>query len=316
MTTTQDPRERWNSFSRLISGDSPKRGRFRSVMVVWRSALPLLFIAAFFIFEDLITVPTCVISDVGASPGAVGATKLKAMIVSDLLLKGSDAGYVDIIFRYNFISRFFRKSFEKLEPDMLAVLGDIAAKSAKLGKSDWEAVLQQFYRVIGSSGGVPLVVGLGERDIGECYELDEEFVGKIASDFPGLDRTGSASFNFENMSFFLINSVALLCNENSLRFGVEKLIERESFDLRAQLKDSLLETGVSDELNKHNGSFPTLKSYPPSGSGPVLLLHYSLSRAVERNHERNNVLGDNLQRCNSRLLAILIVILLKRHIPS
>lgn len=226
--------------------------------------MPLAFIAIFFTFEDFIASPSCVISDVGDSPDAVGTANLKAMIVSDLLLKGSNSSYVDTIFRNIFISRFFRKSFEKLEPDMLVVLGDITAKTTKLGNGDWPAALQQFYRVIGPLGGVQLVVGLGERDVGECHELDREFVGKIASDLPGLDRTGSASFEFENISFFMINSIPLLCNENPLRFAVEKLIERESFDLRAQMKDSPLEASVSDEMGKYSDGFLKLKTHPPS----------------------------------------------------
>ncbi|KAI0495482.1 hypothetical protein KFK09_021783 [Dendrobium nobile] len=262
-------------------------------MADWRLVLPLLLMAAFLIFEDLITVPSCVISD---GCGAVGPAKLKAMIVADLLLKGPDAGYADTLFRNIFISRFFRKSYEKLEPDMLVILGDIAAKRLELGNGDWLVVLQQLKRVIGPFDGVPLVVGLGERDVGECSELDEESVAKIANHLPGLDRTGSASFRFENVSFFLINDVALLCNENALRFGVEKLIETESFDLREQSKNSLLEAAVSDEINILSDGFPTLKSYPPSGSGPVLLLHFPLSRAAEKNIERNNTLNENLQK--------------------
>lgn len=182
---------------------------------------------------------------------------------------------------------------------MLVILGDIAAKRSELGKSDWSAVLQQLFRVIGPFDGVPLVVGLGERDVGECSELDQEFVAKIANGLPGLDRSGSASFRFENVSFLLINDVALLCNENALRFGVEKLIESESFDLRAQLKDSLLEAAVFDERYMHSDGFPTLKSYPPSGSGPVLLLHFPLSHEIENNFERN-LRGQNLQRCGRK----------------
>ncbi|KAK8970665.1 hypothetical protein KSP40_PGU004026 [Platanthera guangdongensis] len=269
-------------------------------MAVWRSALPIVFIAVFLTFEDFITVPSCVISDVGDAAGGLGTANMKAMIVSDLLLKGSHSSYVDTIFRNIFISRFFRKSFEKLEPDMLVVLGDITAKTTKLGNSVWPAALQQFYRVIGPLRGVQLVVGLGERDVGECHELDREFVGKIASDLPGLDRTGSASFKFENISFFLINSIPFLCNENPLRFAVERLIESESFDLRAQMKDSSLEAGVSDEMNKHSDGFPKLKTHPPSGTGPVLLLHFPLSRAA-RGYERSSILGENLQKFEREL---------------
>ncbi|PKA56756.1 hypothetical protein AXF42_Ash002059 [Apostasia shenzhenica] len=260
-------------------------------MVDWRPALPLLCISAYLILEELIAAPSCTVSPSG-SHVATNPNGVKVMIVSDLLLKGPDAGYFDTVFRYTFISRFFRRSYEKLEPDMLVVLGDIAAKGAELGESGWSAVLRQFYRLIGPFGEIPLVAGLGERDVGECCELDEELVGQIASKLPGLDRTGCAAFEFENVSFVVMNAVALLCRENALRFGVEKLIESESFDLRTQVTASHGEVRGSDELIQHDSRFASLESDLPAGSGPIILLHFPLHHALVENHRRNDI------RCN------------------
>lgn len=69
--------------------------------------LPLLLALALVAVEYMISEPSCVVS------GRVGEAErhsddLKVMMVADLLLLGSDAGYTDTFFRDPFKSKFFR----------------------------------------------------------------------------------------------------------------------------------------------------------------------------------------------------------------
>ncbi|XP_020575664.1 uncharacterized protein LOC110021494 [Phalaenopsis equestris] len=76
-------------------------------------------------------------------------------------------------FRNIYISRFFRKSNERLELDILVILGDIAAKRPELGKGDCSAVLQQLHLLIGPFDGV-LVVGVEKLEESESFDVRQQ----------------------------------------------------------------------------------------------------------------------------------------------
>ncbi|XP_064938872.1 uncharacterized protein LOC135593009 isoform X2 [Musa acuminata AAA Group] len=117
-------------------------------MASLRPVLPLVMVAVLIAVEERISGPSCVASGRGGE-GASHPDDLKVMMVADLLLLGSDASYADTFFRDSFTSKFFRKSFERLKPDMLVVLGDISAKGWALTGSKWLTVLRQFHTILG-----------------------------------------------------------------------------------------------------------------------------------------------------------------------
>ncbi|TKY66002.1 Metallophosphoesterase protein [Spatholobus suberectus] len=79
---------------------------------------------------------------------------------------------------------------------------------------------------------LPFHAVLGDRDVGKCGDIDLERVGWIVNKLPGLDSSGCATFEIDNVSFVTLNAVALLCGDSGLRFEVERVIERESVELR------------------------------------------------------------------------------------
>ncbi|XP_042457158.1 metallophosphoesterase 1-like [Zingiber officinale] len=249
--------------------------------------LPLLLAIALVAVEYMISEPSCVVS------GRVGESErhsddLKVIMVADLLLPGSDAGYTDTFFRDPFKSKFFRKSLEKFRPDMLLVLGDVSARGWELTESKWRTVMQQFYKLLGPFMGLPLHIALGDRDIGECSELDEQFASQIVSSLPSLGLSGCSSFEMGNVSFVSLNSVALLCGTNDLRFRVEKVIERESIVLRNRAKETEI-LGKPSFRQERSNNFQWRDNKMESGSGPVLLLHFPLHRKKRSILEVNDV---------------------------
>ncbi|EOY16054.1 Calcineurin-like metallo-phosphoesterase superfamily protein, putative isoform 2 [Theobroma cacao] len=200
------------------------------------------------------------------------------MMVANLLLLGSDAGFVNLYFRDYYMSKFFKKSFQSLKPDMLLVLGDVSAKGSELSRSKWLSVFHQFDRILGPFLELPLHVILGDRDVGECCDLDAKSVNWVARNFPGLDSSGCGAFEISNISFVSLNAVPLLCGNNKLRFGVEKVVERKSVDLQMKTKSTAEtkdESGMSRELSY---GFGWRENAMTSGSGPVLVLHFPLYR--------------------------------------
>lgn len=76
-------------------------------MVAWPNpALPLLLAAALLAFEDWLSTPSCS----GGLPDAHGPGDLRAMMVADLMLLGSDATYTDRFFRDHVMHKFFAVS--------------------------------------------------------------------------------------------------------------------------------------------------------------------------------------------------------------
>ncbi|KAH1204422.1 Metallophosphoesterase 1 [Glycine max] len=178
---------------------------------------------------------------------------LNVIMVTDLLL--SQSGFANHYFREYYMSKFFRKSFEVLSPDLLLVLGDVSAGGSELTRSKWVSVLRRFYKVLG-----PFV---GDRDVGECGDIEGNRVGWIANKLPGLDSAGFAALEIGNVSFVRPNAVALLCgNGGCLRFEVEKVIERESVGTRMNGSDE-------DVLY---------------GLGPVVLLHLPLDQTRDEHY--------------------------------
>ncbi|CAM8972051.1 unnamed protein product [Rhodiola kirilowii] len=247
----------------------------------------LIVIWSIIIFQDLISTPSCQIVAHSSSPSSDTDPKedssddLKVMMVANLLLLGSESGFVDRYFTEYYMSQFFKKSFSKLMPDMLIVLGDVSARGYGMAKSGWYSVLRQFQEVIGPFFELPFHVVLGDRDVGECSHLTRESVDWVASKFPGLDSAGSGAFRISNISFLSLNAVALLCGNNDIRFSTEKRIERERSDIWMDSGDMGDVKRESSLVNEAGYDFKWRGNEMSSGSGPVVLLHFPLHKTAE-----------------------------------
>lgn len=182
-----------------------------------------------------------------------------------------------------------------MKPDLLIVLGDVSAKGSKLTKSRWLSVLRQFYKMLGPFVDLPFHAILGDRDIGECSDLDVNKLNWIARKLPGLDPSGCGAFEIGNVSFVSLNAVALLCDNSSLRFDVEKVIERESLELRRETKPATKTLNHSTYSRDSNFNFFWRESAVLSGSGPVLLLHLPLDQTRNEHYGGN----DDFERSSS-----------------
>lgn len=174
---------------------------------------------------------------------------------------------------------------------MLLVLGDVSAKGSNLTRTKWKSVINQFHRLLGPFFSLPFHVTLGDRDIGDCNTLNPVSINWLSSYFPGLDSSGCGAFEISNITFVSINSVALLCGNNVLRFSVEKAIERESIDLRTENEQSNDEVGGSSEMRLMNRDIGWRENAMSSGSGPVLLLHFPLHERREDNNWDESAFG-------------------------
>ncbi|KAH7524426.1 hypothetical protein FEM48_Zijuj06G0117900 [Ziziphus jujuba var. spinosa] len=260
--------------------------------IAWRPLLPLLIVSALIFHEDWLSTPSC-----KTLPGEpITDTQhhldenddLKVMIVADLLLAGSEARFIDLLFRDYYMSKFFRKSFQSLKPDMLLVLGDVSARGWELSATKWLSVVDQFHRMLGPFLGLPLHVVLGDRDIGECGKLNARSVDWISGRFPGLDSGGCGAFEIGNVSFVSLNSVALLCGSNDLRFSIERVIESESLDLATEFESIKEGMDESSKIKETIREFGWRDDAIPSGSGPVLLLHFPLRQMATPNCDRSS----------------------------
>lgn len=82
------------------------------MVVQWRQVLcllPLIPIVVLVIFEDRVSIPSCAVApDLGQQYVEEDhPDDLKVMMVANLLLLGSEAGYTNILFRDYYLSRFF-----------------------------------------------------------------------------------------------------------------------------------------------------------------------------------------------------------------
>ena len=175
------------------------------------------------------------------------------------------------------------------------VLGDVSAKGSELTKSEWASVLHQFHGLLGPFIDLPYHVILGDRDIGECSELNVKSINWITSNFPGLDLAGCGAFEISNISFVSLNAVALLCGNNNLRFGVEKVVERESVDLQMETEGATEEMNKASQLRETDHNFGWKENTISSGSGPVLLLHFPLHQTADINCSGVNALKRTLK---------------------
>ncbi|KAM3688333.1 hypothetical protein ACJW31_10G141500 [Castanea mollissima] len=255
--------------------------------MAWRPAvMGLILIFALVIFEEWVSIPSCKLVPTSSTDLELDLDHpddLKVMLVANLLLLGSESSFFNSNFRDYYLSKFFRKSFESLKPDMLLVLGDVSAKGSELTRSKWVSVLHQFHGLLGPFIGLPYHVILGDRDIGECSKLNVKLVNWMASNFPGLDSAGCGAFEISNISFVSLNAVALLCGNNNLRFGVEKVVERESVDLQIETEGAAEVMNKASKLRETDHNFGWKENSISSGSGPVLLLHFPLYQTVDSN---------------------------------
>jgi hypothetical protein len=95
-------------------------------MATWPNpAVPLLLVAVLLVFEDWLSTPSCS----GGPPAAQGSGDLRAMMVADLMLLGSDASFADRHFRDHVMSKFFavshRIQMRASAPNFREILSDI-----------------------------------------------------------------------------------------------------------------------------------------------------------------------------------------------
>lgn len=199
-----------------------------------------------------------------------------------------------------------------MKPDLLLVLGDVSAKGSELTKSKWVSVLHQFYKILGPFVDLPYHVILGDRDIGKCGDLDVNKVNWIAHKLPGLDSSGCGAFEIGNISFVTLNAVALLCGNSSLRFDVEKAIERESLELRGETEGATKTINDYTNFGGANNNFLWRESNALSGSGSVLLLHLPLDQT--RNEHYGGI--DAFKRSSSSFIEGLNVMPKSRLVES
>nr|XP_011464590.1 PREDICTED: metallophosphoesterase 1-like [Fragaria vesca subsp. vesca] len=247
----------------------------------FKPLLPIILLSSLHLYDDWVSTPSCrPVPEPDPAHSQAHPDDLKVMMVANLLLLGSHSSYLDLLFRDHFVSKFFARSFRTLGPDMLLVLGDVSARGHHLPRSEYASVIRQFHRVLGPFLDLPLHVALGDRDVGECGGLSEEAVGWIARRMPGLDSAGCGAFEIGNVSFVSLNAVALLCGNSGLRFSVEKAVERESVDFRVE--NEAVRGGESEVERKEARvyEFGWRENAMSAGSGPVVLLHFPLSRNV------------------------------------
>ncbi|KAM3209005.1 hypothetical protein ACQJBY_063596 [Aegilops geniculata] len=246
-------------------------------MAAWPNPwLPLLLVAALLAFEDWLSTPSCS----GGEPAPdLAAGDLRAMMVADLMLLGSDATYADRFFRDHVTSKLFTKSIQTTNPDMIIVLGDISARGSEHNESKWIAVLEQFEGILGQYSSLPLHIVLGDKDVGRCLGLDGKLVHRMAKHLPGLDSSGCGAFEISNTSFVSLNTVALLCGDNTLRFNVEKVMEKESHHFQKKRLNGGEHSPLGSENGQGVGSHSWRQNSMALGSGPVLLLHIPLHKS-------------------------------------
>ncbi|KAL8233064.1 hypothetical protein R6Q57_002842 [Mikania cordata] len=171
---------------------------------------------------------------------------------------------------------------------MLIVLGDVSSQGSELSQRKWSHVVQEFHSLLGPFLDLPYHVVPGDRDIGECNNLNELSANKIIRSFPGLDSAGCGAFDIGNVNFVSLNSVALLCGNNDLRFSVEKALEREHIELQTENEH------VTNVVNEFSGTkipkyeFNWRENTMLSGSGPVLLLHFPLHQTTNNVHDESS----------------------------
>ncbi|XP_066371586.1 uncharacterized protein [Miscanthus floridulus] len=244
-------------------------------MATWPNpAVPLLLVAALLAFGDWLSTPSCS----GGPPAAHGSGDLRAMMVADLMLLGSDGSFADRHFRDHVMSKFFANSIQRLKPDMIVVLGDISARGSESTEAKWISVIEQFEGILGPYSTLPLHIVLGDKDVGTCANLEGKFVRRRAKHLPGLDSSGCGSFDISNVSFVSLNAVALLCSDNALRFSIEKVMERENHHIQRERVYEAECNPLGCERSENFADISWRHTNMESGSGPVVLLHFPLDK--------------------------------------
>ncbi|KAI7755020.1 hypothetical protein M8C21_020187 [Ambrosia artemisiifolia] len=171
---------------------------------------------------------------------------------------------------------------------MLVVLGDLSSQGSELSQRKWSYVVQEFHSLLGPFLDLPYHVVLGDRDIGECSRLNKLSVNKVTRHFPGLDSAGCGAFDIGNVNFVSLNSVALLCGNNDLRFSVEKAMETERIELQTgnEQVTNMMKESSGSKIPKHE--FHWRENTMSSGSGPVLLLHFPLHQTTDNVHDKHS----------------------------
>ena len=159
---------------------------------------------------------------------------------------------------------------------MIVVLGDISAKGSELTERKWISVIEQFEGISGHHSSLPLLISLGDKDVGTCANLERKIVHRRAKHLPGLDSCGYGAFEVSNVSFVSLNAVALLCGNHDLWCGAEKFMERESHHFQTKNQGECYPLGC--EKREGSTDISWRQNSMESGSGPVILLLFPLHR--------------------------------------
>lgn len=120
---------------------------------------------------------------------------------------------------------------------------------------------------------------LGDKDVGGCLSLDGKLVHRMVNHLPGLDSSGCGAFEISNISFLSLNAIALLCGDNTLRFGVEKVMEMESHRFQRKRLNGPQHYPLGSEKQQDSGAHSWRQNSMTSGSGPIILLHIPLHKS-------------------------------------
>ncbi|XP_057855091.1 uncharacterized protein LOC131064825 isoform X2 [Cryptomeria japonica] len=264
-------------------------------MVSLNSVLPLVIGIALMAYENQVTVPTCeILPDQFVHNSS--SSDVSVMFVADLFLLGSDTGYRNLFFTVPYMAKILRKSLLKLKPDMLIVLGDVSANGWKSANKQWLSVLHQFQIMMGPFDEIPLHIVVGDKEVGGCHEMDR-LIDRAVNSLPGLGSAACGSFSINNVSFVSLNALAMACDQDNLRFVLERVIERESAELQQERKQDemannvevpeeansfrMCETSSSEESSHHEQQFCWRQNDVLAGTGPVVLLHHPLYRTSD-----------------------------------
>lgn len=104
----------WQNLKLLESvaeSKSQSRSEFAAMAVGWKPLLPIIMLSALLLYEEWVSTPSCK----RVPPERTGPPDptqdhpddLKVMMVANLLLLGSEAGFFSLLFRDYYMSKFF-----------------------------------------------------------------------------------------------------------------------------------------------------------------------------------------------------------------
>ncbi|GMN44335.1 hypothetical protein TIFTF001_013522 [Ficus carica] len=247
----------------------------------WRPLFSLILVSALIIHDEWVSTPSCEtqtllptsnLDDSESESMEDHSEDLRVMLVADLLLLGSDSEVVSEL-GARCAGGFGRCLGEGLGIDEI----EMAIGAPPVSRRSRPVSGASSSRRFGRQGRRPL-----QRAEREIRQLDRR-------EIPGARLRRLRIVRDRQRQLRVAQRLALLCGNNDLRFGVEKVLERESSDLRAESEepDRVGEVSMVREFGwRENGI--------SSGSGSVVLLHFPLRQTPPANSggdSKSNLIG-------------------------